>query len=52
MKKVLPQNAQKITTKILSFFRDYARKKWPLRGSSGSEHLMAHVSDFSAMSFA
>jgi len=35
------------TTKVLSFFRDYARKKWPLRGSRGAEHLAAHVTGFS-----
>jgi len=26
--------------KLLSFFRDYARKKWPLRGSQGAGYLV------------
>ncbi len=30
----MKENRKEFTTKILSFFRDCARRKWPLRGSN------------------
>jgi hypothetical protein len=42
----------KIIHKVLRFFRDYAGKKWPLRGSRGAEHLTANVTGFSTISLA
>jgi hypothetical protein len=30
------ENPKEFTPKALSFFRDYARKKWPLQGSNSA----------------
>jgi hypothetical protein len=32
---------KKLTIKILSFFIDYARKKWPLRGSMLADYRLS-----------
>jgi hypothetical protein len=45
-----PLEGKEFTIKVLSFFRDCARKKWPLRGSRCTEHLTEHVTGFSTMS--
>jgi hypothetical protein len=42
----------KMIIKGLRFFRDHARKKWAIGGSRDTQHLTAHATGFSTMSFA
>ena len=43
---IIPDKPGKFATKVLSFFRDAARKKWPLRGSKHTDCLKPQIIGF------